>query len=106
MKQTVNFHLFADAFRNYDRADNFSYDGLKELFNWCEDVDPEMELDVIALCCDWTEVSDMEELRREYLHVLEALPEDATFDDCAEELENHTSVIRLPKSPSIIIAAF
>jgi hypothetical protein len=58
MKQTVNFCDFQDAFRQI-RPNNFSYEGLKDLFNWIEQVEDdtgeEQELDVIALCCDFIE---------------------------------------------------
>jgi hypothetical protein len=58
MYQTVNFTDFHNAFRQL-RPNNFSYDGLQALFEYCEDYerdsgDPQ-ELDVIALCCDVTE---------------------------------------------------
>ena len=62
MKQTVTFADFLDAFRIYDRpasAPKFSYDGLKILFDYLEDLEDdigeEFELDVVALCCDYAE---------------------------------------------------
>lgn len=61
MKQSVNFSDFCDAFRDYDRNDNFSYEGKKALFDWIEALDDdcgtETELDVIALCCEFSEYS-------------------------------------------------
>jgi hypothetical protein len=56
MKQTVNFQIFCDAFSN--RRDNFSYDGLRLLFNYLEETEDErneMELDAVAICCDYSE---------------------------------------------------
>ena len=59
MKQTVSLNDFRDAFRAYDRLDNFSYDGLGALFEYLEELEEdtgeEMELDVIAICCDFSE---------------------------------------------------
>lgn len=54
----VNFNDFVDAFKAHER-DNFTYEGLAALFEWLEEVeacsaDP-VELDVIALCCEYTE---------------------------------------------------
>lgn len=61
MKQTNNFNKFNDAFINFNRKDNFSYDGLKALFSYLEqyedDTGEELELDVIALCCDYHEIN-------------------------------------------------
>ena len=60
MKTTVNFSEFRDSFQQI-RPDNFSYDGQKILFNYFEefeeDTGEEFELDVIAICCDFSEDS-------------------------------------------------
>ena len=70
MKQTVNFCDFQDAFYKMDRKDNFTYEGKRALFNWLEeyeeDYGEEIELDVIALCCEYTEYSDIEEFWKDY----------------------------------------
>ena len=59
MKQTINFSQFTDAFTSYGRDDQFSYDGLKALFDYLEqledDCGTDFELDVIALCCEFSE---------------------------------------------------
>lgn len=58
MKQTVNQHEFRRAFEQC-RPDNFSYEGLGALFEyleqWEEDCGEELEFDVIAICCDFSE---------------------------------------------------
>ena len=59
MKQTISVNDFRDAFIKYGRNDNFSYDGLGALFDYLEGYEDnrgeEMELDVVALCCDYIE---------------------------------------------------
>jgi hypothetical protein len=55
MIKTINASDFRDAFRAYGRADQFSYEGLGALFEYLEEVDPDFELDVIALCCEFSE---------------------------------------------------
>jgi hypothetical protein len=58
MKQTIdNASQFQDAFHHAGRADNFSYEGMELLFDYLEECDPDMELDVIAICCDYSEDS-------------------------------------------------
>lgn len=61
MKQSVNFSEFVDAFRAHGRQDQFSYEGKRALFDYLEqleeDTGTEIELDVIALCCEYTEAS-------------------------------------------------
>lgn len=58
MKQTIDFYQFRDALEAM-RPDNFSYQGLRCLFDYCEafetDTGEELELDVIAICCDFSE---------------------------------------------------
>ncbi len=58
MKQTVSVHKFVDAFTNAGRANQFSLIGLEALFDYleeCEKGGEETELDVIALCCEFSE---------------------------------------------------
>jgi len=61
MKKTIYFNDFERAFKGYGREDNFSYEGLRALFEYLEqyeeDCDQEIELDVIAICCEYTEDS-------------------------------------------------
>ena len=56
MKQTINLYQFRDAFQAI-RPDNFSYEGLETIYNYLEEIDSEMELDVIAICCDFSQCS-------------------------------------------------
>ena len=69
MKQTINFNDFRDAFRAFDRMENFSYEGARVLFDYLaqieEDTGEEIELDVIALCCDYSEAT-WEEIADDY----------------------------------------
>ena len=56
MKQTINFSQFRDEFKAI-RPTNFDGEGLKLLFAYLEEYEEstgeEVELDVIALCCDY-----------------------------------------------------
>jgi hypothetical protein len=69
MKTTVNESLFLQSFRQ-TRPDQFSLSALVELFEYLEGLDresgSEMELDVIALCCEWTEYPDQQEAAKAY----------------------------------------
>lgn len=95
MKQIINFSQFVDAFARMDRADNFSYEGKKALFNYLEqyeeDTGSEIELDIIALCCEYTEYKNLEELQENYSDI-----------DSMEELEQHTQVIMINNESFII----
>lgn len=56
---SVDECLFIDMFRKYNRTDNFTYQGLQELFSYLDDLADDMgepiELDVIGLCCEFYE---------------------------------------------------
>lgn len=59
MKTAVSKSDFIDAFRAYGRENQFSYNGFCALFDWYEELEAgtgeDIELDVIAICCDWSE---------------------------------------------------
>ena len=58
MKQSIGLSQFTDEFMSI-RPNNFSYEGLSILFDYLEEYEQscgtEIELDVIALCCDFSE---------------------------------------------------
>jgi hypothetical protein len=58
MKTTVSVYDFREAFQK-TRPNQFSYSGLGDLFeyleNYEEDTGQEIELDVISICCDFSE---------------------------------------------------
>ena len=102
MKQTVNFTMFCDKFRAMDREDNFSYYGLRALFNYLEELKDscgiDIELDVIALCCDFTEYDNLDAFRSEY----------GKGDDypTIDKIRDQTIVIEIPDADGFIIQVF
>jgi hypothetical protein len=69
MYQDINEYSFRDAFKRMGREDQFSYEGLGILFNELEqyevDTGEKIELDVIGLCCDFSEHSE-DEIKQYY----------------------------------------
>jgi len=59
MKIEITNTMFHDAFMNANRLNNFSYEGRNALFEMLEqyeeDCGTEIELDVVALCCEFSE---------------------------------------------------
>jgi hypothetical protein len=93
-----NVYQFREAFHRAGRMDQFSYEGLKVLFdyldNLSEDTGEPIELDVIALCCDYYE-SSIEELIDNYNINLSEVDEDdpdSIIEVVREYLEDNTSV--------------
>lgn len=83
MKKTINEYQFSDAFVEMGRENQFSYEGRKALFNYLEQYEEEtgseMELDVIALCCEFTEYENIEEFNNNYGKECETLDEVAEY---------------------------
>jgi hypothetical protein len=104
MKQTINEYQFKRAFET-TRPNNFSYEGLTALYEYLEQYEEEtgqeMELDVIGLCCEFTEYDSLKEFQQEYY---EDEPKDSykTID----EIENETIVIRIEGKEGFIIQDF
>lgn len=106
MHITVNSSMFADAFRRMGREDQFSREALEALFNYLEEYEEEtgfrVELDVIALCCEFTEYSNAIEAAADYGFTTELEAEDyedaESYEDAREEealewLQDRTEVV-------------
>jgi len=69
------------------RENQFSYDGLGALFNHLEemerDIGEEMELDVIGICCDFSEYENIKEFQENYGDEYQTI----------EDIEDQTTVI-------------
>ena len=85
MKQSVNMYDFEREFKRFER-NNFSYDGLKALFEYLEEYEEgtgeEVELDVIALCCEYMEYDSLNEYNRDYdtkYSEIDAIQDDTTL---------------------------
>lgn len=81
--KTVNENDFIDAFAAYNRADNFSYEGKKALFEMLEQLADDMgepiELDIISLCCEFNELS-FADFYDEYYMNISGLPDDSEYN--------------------------
>jgi hypothetical protein len=64
MKQTVNNSQFHTAFHNMDRGSQFSYQALNLIYDYLEEFESstgeDVELDVIAICCEYSEMTHQE----------------------------------------------
>jgi len=109
MKQTINFYQFRDAFRSADRMNNFSPDGLNLLFDYLEEYEDstgeEIELDVIALCCDYAEAT-IDELIDSYSIPVEGMDDDEKRDAVMDFVNGHSFVVGECADGAIIYAQF
>jgi hypothetical protein len=94
MKTTISHaSQFRDAFHQADRHDQFSYEALNMLYEYFEDCDPDMELDVIAICCEYTE--DTPEAIANNYWDRDSVPDDEEElrDQVREYLEANTTLV-------------
>ena len=91
MKKTINESDFRDAFTDYGRENNFSYKGLTALYDYIieleESCDMNIELDVIAFCCEYSEYETAHEAASEYFEY-----EGMHFDEEGNETETAEEV--------------
>ena len=97
MKDTVTEYQFIDTMAQ--KQHGFSYEGAKALFEYFEqyeqDTGEEMELDPIAIRCDFDEYESLEDIKKSYQDI-----------ETIEDLQNHTTVIEIPNSDRLIIQAY
>lgn len=96
--QQINISAFRDAFVHMDR-DVFSYKGYQALYNWLNDMGQDIELDVIGLCCDYSELS-FDEVKEDY-----QLDPELSNDEVVGWLSEQTNVVFVGDS-SVLFGVF
>ena len=103
MKIIVTQYTFIDSFRACGRGSQFTSHALRALFEHLErveeDTDTELELDPIALCCEWAEYPSALEAAKDYGY-LEGV--DSKDESPIEWLSNRTDVVRVWENGVII----
>lgn len=94
--KTLSFYDFLEEFKKHGRDNQFSYEGKKALYDYLnelsEDIGEPIELDVIGLCCEYSEYDNLEEFNDNYGYDIESL----------EDLEYYTTVIPIDGNSFII----
>lgn len=111
MKKTINTADLYNAFWDYDRP-YYTWDGCEALLNYYDDIDPDMELDVIAICGDCTEYGkgaacSISDMISDYGYLInDSINDDVPREDYVEELvealEDHTTVLTLNNGNYIV----
>ena len=109
MFKTVNFHDFQDAFRKAGCEDQFSREAKNMLFKYLESYEEEtgvkLELDVIALCCEYEE-SSVTDIAASYEIDLEGLEEDDALETVLDYLRDNTMVVGAVGTDTILFQSF
>jgi hypothetical protein len=83
----MSLYDFKQAFCDYDR-DYFSDEGYDVLFNMFLEIAPEADLDVIAVCCDYTEYETDSALLDDYGYLIDYDEDHDDIDDAMYDLKN------------------
>ena len=109
MFKTVNFHDFQDAFHRAGRNGQFSCEGKKVLFDYLEALEDntgeKLELDVIALCCDYEE-SSVTDIAASYDIDIEELDEEKALEKVLNYLRDNTQVVGAVGEYAVLFQSF
>ena len=109
-----NGYQLEQLFKECGREDHFSYEGFNALYDYLYDfseaIGEDFKVDVIALCCDFTEYSGWEELYNEYSYsynneskTFEEQEKDNELSDFKEWVQDRTTVIEVTNYKNDIV---
>lgn len=109
MHTQIDLYSFRDAFARAGRADQFSYDALEVLFDYLTDYEDQagesIELDVIALCCEYKE-STADEIIEYYDLDDTDLDDDDKYELAFNYINENTAFCGVTKSQTIVYLQF
>lgn len=95
--KTVDFRGFVREFELFGRQKNFSYNGLLALFDYLEELSDDTgsgyELDVIQLCCDYSEDSYSDISHNYGIELSEFEGDEEKIEAVRDYLDNETTII-------------
>ena len=110
MKITVTESMFCEQFKRV-RPDNFSNAALEALLAHYEEMEQgsgeEMELDIVAICCDWTEYDSALEAAEAYGFKAKDASDDERADmnerAALEFLTDETTVLEVGEGNGVVV---
>lgn len=85
-----DFQDFAQQFEAYGRGNQFSRIALEALFDWLSELEGNYRLDVIELCCEWSEYSEAG-LLEDFSHLADSGSQ--SVGELLEALNDETDVL-------------
>lgn len=94
MKKIITFEGFSDEFNKSEFYKNcFTYAGKKAIFDYLEELEEDILLDIVSIACEYHEYNNLKEILENYTNIKDM-----------EDLQDHTQVIEF--DGGIIIQAF
>ena len=95
----IDFNDFIEEFKRCGREDQFSYEAKKALFEYLnelsEDLNEAIELDIIGICCDYSEYKNLKEFLDDYGYSIDDI-------DSIDNINYYTTVIKIDDKAFII----
>lgn len=105
--QTLSKYSFVDAFKQSSRKDQFSYEALEAIFEYMEEYSANtgeaIELDIVAICCDWAEMAWEEAAATYDIDLTECNDEDERIDAVRSFLSWNTTVCELSEGNFVFV---
>ena len=110
MKTTVSWYDFRDSFTRAGRENQFSYEALSMIWDYLEEYEndsgEELELDVIAICCDFSE-EYCEDIANNYsIDISDCIDEVGTVETVKDYLQDRTTVVGTLDNGYIVYSPF
>ena len=110
VQSIYSVHQFREAFRLAGRMDQFSYEGLEVLFDYLDELSEAtgepIELDVIALCCEYYEGSTKEIIANYNIDVSDADGDEDEIKTIVKEYLQYNTSVCGQVSGGFVYAAF
>lgn len=91
--QEITKNMFIEAFKTLERENHFSVDGFFALYDFLDELEENYNLDVIELCCEYTEYENLSHFQQDY----------GTIEfQSIEDIENNTLVLRIDDNRFIV----
>ena len=96
MIDTITKYQFVDEMIKHNK---FSVQGLKVLFQYLDEINPNAEFNPVDIRCKYYEYENFKEIQKDYRNLSVAV-------NSIAELREHTTVLEIPNTDRLIILQF
>jgi hypothetical protein len=106
----ITKYSFIDAFKQSSRKDQFSYEALEAIYEYLEDYSQDsgenVELDIVAICCEWSEMSWQDVAMSYGVDLSQCTDDDERIGEVESFLCDNTQFQTLPDGESFVFVQF
>jgi len=100
----INEKEFIYEFERYDRLDNFTEKALLHIYDELNNLENDVKLDVISICCDYSEYT-LEEAKYQYSETI-SFNNSLNNESFIKKLKEFTTVIKIDGTNRIVLENF